>query len=218
MQSELELVLKSLSEVNPTQETLGIAYRGNMFGHDVMVSKCGIGKVNGAVGAMDLIASFVPDLVINTGVAGGTGAGAEIGDVILASGIAYHDTWCGPGTSRGAIQGMPDIFVPTYDVTALAAKMGVKTGLVASGDIFVSEMDDFNRAMKVRPEARAIDMESGAIAQVCYMRGVPFLCLRIVSDTPGTGENAAQYVSFWEHAPVAIFGKLTVLLEYLSKD
>lgn len=58
-------------------------------------------------------------------------------------------------------------------------------------------------------------MESGAIAQVCYLRGVPFLCLRVISDTLGTGENAAQYESFWEDAPRSVFGKLRLLIEKL---
>lgn len=215
MQSELALVLEALGNFKECVATVGTVYTGRLFGHDIMVTKCGIGKVNAAVGALDLINCFAPDVVINTGVAGGTGAEAKIGDVILASGVAYHDTWCGPGTERGSVQGLPDIFVPQHDTATLAAEIGAGTGLVASGDIFVSEPDDFRRVMAVRPDAAAIDMESGAIAQVCFLKSVPFLCLRIVSDTPGDGGNEAQYVNFWSEAPRAVFGKLVSLIERL---
>lgn len=213
MQSELDLVLKALSDIEKEDATLGTVYSGRMYGHDVVVTKCGIGKVNAAVGAMDMIAGHKPDLIINTGVAGGTGSDAKIGDVVLASAVAFHDTWCGPGTQRGAVQGLPEFFRPMHDVERLAEAIGAKTGLVASGDIFVSELDDFRRVMAVRPDAAAVDMESGAIAQVCHLKDVPFLCLRIVSDTPGDGSNEEQYVNFWEIAPDAVFSKLSSLLK-----
>ncbi len=215
MQRELDLLLEVLGDVKREATAFDSVYTGLLSGHGVMLRKCGIGKVNAAVGCLDLINAFGPDLVINTGVAGGTGKAAHVLDVVLASGIGYHDTWCGPGTERGAIQGMPDVFRPVHDVNALASRIGVKTGLVASGDIFVSEPDDFRRVMAVRPEASAIDMESGAIAQVCHLRGVPFLCMRVISDTPGSGENAAQYESFWEDAPRCVFEKLKSLMEVL---
>ncbi len=217
MQRELDLVVEALKDVSKVETTLGSVFLGSLYGHEVMVSKCGIGKVNAAVGAMDIINGFKPDLVINTGVAGGTGAGVGIADVVLASGVAYHDTWCGPGTSRGSVQGLPEVFTPGFDPTALASEIGAKTGLVASGDIFVSELDDFHRVMAVQPRAVAIDMESGAIAQVCYLKGVPFLCLRIISDTPGSGTNAEQYLTFWDDAPVEVFTKLKALIASLPK-
>lgn len=218
MQRELDLVIGALDDIKSEVSTLGTVYRGVLYGHEVMVSKCGIGKVNAAVGAMDIINVFGPDIVINTGVAGGTGSGIGIADVVLASGVAYHDTWCGPGTARGMVQGLPEVFTSAYDIPAMAERIGAKTGLVASGDIFVSEEDDFRRVMSVQPEAVAIDMESGAIAQVCHLKSIPFLCLRIISDTPGDGSNADQYVSFWEDAPVEVFGKLKALIRVLGED
>ena len=47
----------------------------------------------------------------------------------------------------------------------------------------------------------AVDMETAAIAQVCHMYRVPFLSLRIISDTPGIGNHQQQYESFWDEAP-----------------
>ena len=40
-------------------------------------------------------------------------------------------------------------------------------------------------------------MESAAIAQTCYLYGVPFLSFRIISDTPGVDNHWQQYTDFW---------------------
>ena len=44
---------------------------------------------------------------------------------------------------------------------------------------------------------RQVDMESAAIAQTCYLYGIPFLSFRIVSDTPGVEDHSSQYADFW---------------------
>ena len=48
------------------------------------------------------------------------------------------------------------------------------------------------------PEAKAVDMESCAIAQTCYIHNVPFISFRIISDIPLRDTNASQYHNFWE--------------------
>ena len=65
---------------------------------------------------------------------------------------------------------------------------------------------------KVEGDAVAVDMESAALAQVCYMYRVPFLSLRVISDTPGVANHAAQYENFWETAGEESFKVLQKLL------
>ena len=43
-----------------------------------------------------------------------------------------------------------------------------------------------------------MDMESAAIAQVCYLRSVPFVSFRVISDTPGSDGHQQQYDGFWD--------------------
>lgn len=192
-------------------------HTGRLGRHEVVIVKCGIGKVNAAIRTLTLIENFHPALIVNTGVAGGTGHGAGILDVVLASEIAYHDVWCGPGTEPGQAAGCPPTFTSPLDDEAVESlNLGpVKRGLVASGDIFVSHPEDVERILELYPEAIAVDMESGAIAQVCHIKNVPFICLRVISDTPGAADNIAQYENFWEDAPRHTFDTLSTLLSAL---
>lgn len=47
------------------------------------------------------------------------------------------------------------------------------------------------------PEAKAVDMESCAIAQACYINRVPFISFRVISDIPLRDTDASQYHDFW---------------------
>ena len=67
----------------------------------------------------------------------------------------------------------------------------IKIGSIATGDIFCTEswMKDKIRA---KFNADVVDMECGAIAQVCYLDNMPFIAIRAISDTPN-GENARTF-------------------------
>lgn len=215
MDKELQLLLPMLKDCRATED--GKYYTGTLAGHDIVATKCGIGKVNAALGATALIDVYAPDMVINTGVAGGTGATAnpaKVLDVVLASEVAYHDVWCGPGTEPGTAANCPARFTcPLSDDIRLA--LGAREGLLASGDIFVDRREDLDRILSLYPDALAVDMESAAIAHACHLRNTPFVCLRVISDTPGEGGNAAAYNDFWTAAPEATFHTLERLLELL---
>lgn len=213
MSKELALITPLLSDHSTLTVNGFVFHTGRLSGRDVVVMECGIGKVNAAVGALTLIENFHPALVINTGVAGGTGA-TRVLDLILASGVAYHDVWCGPGTEPGQAAGCPRIF-PSPLPDSLAAEIGARSGIIASGDIFVSRPEEVRHILELYPDAVACDMESAAIAQVCYIKAVPFVCIRVVSDTPGTADNIAQYQNFWTEAPERTFAALRSLLPKL---
>ncbi|MDE5661997.1 MAG: 5'-methylthioadenosine/S-adenosylhomocysteine nucleosidase, partial [Muribaculaceae bacterium] len=134
--------------------------------------------------------------------------------IVLASEIAYHDVWCGPGTTPGQAAGCPARFACPLPSDVRAA-LGAKEGLIASGDIFVDSPEVLAHIIGLYPDAKAVDMESGAIAQVCHIKSVPFVCVRVISDTPGDGGNAAAYESFWNDAPKRTFDEVEKLLSLL---
>ena len=216
MDKELQLLLPSISGICEETADGYTYYTGTVEGRNVCVTKCGIGKVNAAIGTLALINRFKPDLVINTGVAGGAGGGASVLDVVVADRIAYHDVWCGPGTVWGEASGCPRFFRAPEGTSDLARQLGAKCGLIASGDIFVSREEDVRHILSLYPATKAVDMESGAIAQVCYMRGVPMYCVRVLSDTPGSGDNIAMYENFWNDAPHHTFEAVRRLIHLIA--
>lgn len=218
MDKELSLLLPML-EGHETKEGLGFYFHVGTIGrHEVVIMECGIGKVNAAISTMTLLESQKPDLVINTGVAGGADKSVNVMDVVVADAIAYHDVWCGPGTDYGQAAGMPLYFSPDARITGLLSYSGaIKKGLICSGDKFIDKMGSVDKIKKHFPEALAVDMESAAIAHVCHKMGVPMFCMRIISDSPGASHNnSQQYEDFWSEAPEQTFEIVRQLLESIK--
>ena len=174
-------------------------------GSDVMVQKCGIGKVNAALGAQKMINEFHPDVIISSGCAGGNGDDVEIQDVVVSAQLAYHDVYCGTAidntTQYGQVQGMPVSFEPApwllQKAVSLDCGVKVHAGLIVTGDWFVDSRDKMREIVGKFPEAKAVDMESCAIAQTCYINKVDFISFRVISDIPLRDTDASQYHDFW---------------------
>ena len=207
MHKELELLLPLLQ--NSEESRMGGCefHRGKVGRHDVIAMQCGIGKVNAAIGTLTLVNSFLPDFVINSGVAGGADQFISVMDVVAGARVAYHDVWCGPESELGQVQGLPLYFEGAKRLLDLVPnREGIHKGLICSGDQFIDTLDAVSRIKGNFPEALAVDMESGAIAQVCHLNKVPFLALRVISDSPGAShDNTRQYLDFWNDAPQETF-------------
>ena len=173
---------------------------------DVLVQKCGIGKVNAALGAQRMINEFHPDCIISSGCAGGNGDDVNIQDVVVSSELCYHDVYCGTAidntTIYGQVQGLPARYQadPHLLAKANALDCGVKIhpGLIVTGDWFVDSKDKMRDIIGHFPDAKAVDMESCAIAQTCYINKVPCISFRVISDMPLHDTDASQYHNFWD--------------------
>ena len=213
MSKELALLLPLLENHSIVSINDYTFHLGHIADREIVACQSGIGKVNAAIATLTVIENFHPSLVINTGVAGGCGRARNL-DVVIPARNAYHDVWCGPDTIPGQAANCP----PTFDCPLpadLVDSLGVKRGLVASGDVFISRPDEVERIVKMYPDCVAVDMESAAIAHTCHLKNVPFVAIRVVSDTPGSGDNIAQYESFWSDAPARTFHTLQSLLPLL---
>lgn len=142
------------------------------------------------------------------GVAGVGSGGVRVGDVVVAHSFVQHDMDASPlfprfevplygracfGTDAGLSAQLADaarrvladprqaLGQQAVDEFALYAPQ-VHTGLVASGDRFVSSSSDGDRLRTALPEALAVEMEGAAIAQVCHDYGLPFAAMRTISD------------------------------------
>ena len=181
--------------------TPGGELRGNVGANEVLLSRCGIGKVNAAVGAYRIIRDFGPDCVVSTGCAGGAAGHVEVMDAVVSKEVVYHDVWCGDGNEYGQVQGLPARFSgdPVLYAHALSLNTATKIhgGLICSGDRFITDPEEAAEILRKFPEGLAVDMESAAIAQVCCLERVPFLSFRVISDTPGAENRYQQYNDFW---------------------
>ena len=173
----------------------------------VIVQKCGIGKVNAALGAAEMIAQYKPDVIISSGCAGGNGDDVQVQDVVVSTELAYHDVYCGTAIGHsvyGQVQGLPERFKAdpmmldkASHLSPLTSQLSIHPGLIVTGDWFVDSKQKMREIIGHFPEAKAVDMESAAIAQTCYLRHVPFISFRVISDIPLRDTDASQYHDFW---------------------
>ncbi len=218
MGSEFQLV-ESLFESEEEEKAGAYRFvRGKIGSKEAVLMQAGIGKVCAAVGAVEMIGRFRPECILNTGVAGGIDEKLRVMDIVVGGEVAYHDVWCGEGNEIGQVQGMPSRYPGAENL--LQAVRSVKTdvalweGLICSGDRFITERSALEGIKRDFPEGLAVDMESGAIAQVCHIYGVPFLSCRIISDTPGIVKNhALPSPPFWPLAPAKSFEVLKQMIE-----
>ena len=82
----------------------------------------------------------------------------------------------------------------------------IHAGLICTGDQFVTDHATLSRIKQQFPDGLAVDMESAAIAQVCYLQGIPFVSFRVISDTPGADGHQQQYENFWQEMADRSFG------------
>lgn len=201
MSSEQKQLANQLE--NPTERKEGpFTYtEGTIKNNTIILMQCGIGKVNAAAGAVEMIRNFAPDCIISTGVAGGIDSYLNVMDVVVSSRIVYHDVWCGEGNAYGQIQGLPLYFTGNETLYQCAISLDTETaihgGLICSGDKFITDRQELETIKANFPEGLAVDMESASIAQVCHLYEVPFISFRIISDTPGAEKHLEQYKNFW---------------------
>lgn len=165
---------------------------------DLIVARCGIGKVNAAICTQTLILKFAPNQIINIGVSGGT-EDMQIGDIGVATGLIQHDMDTSPvGDPVGFISGIDLIEIPAskivMDTLLAAAKqagMYAKESIFATGDQFATR--EKIKQIKDQFNANIVDMEGAAIAQACYKSNIDFGAIRVVSDN---GHAQAEYEKF----------------------
>lgn len=177
---------------------------GTLDGKNVVIAQCGMGKVNAGICANTMINQFHATRIINTGVAGSL-AEVGIGDIVISTAGCQHDFDVSPiGFQRAEIPytGLKEF--PADSKLIADAERALATcapgtnfvkGLICSGDQFIDSASKKNAILEVFPDGICCEMEGGAVAQTCYLNGVPFVIIRAISDNPdGTGTD--DYAEF----------------------
>ncbi|EOD6737543.1 5'-methylthioadenosine/S-adenosylhomocysteine nucleosidase [Cronobacter sakazakii] len=192
------------------RQTLNIAgceiYTGTLNGMDVALLKSGIGKVSAAMGATLLLEHCKPEVIINTGSAGGLAPSLKVGDIVVSDEVRYHDADVTAfGYEYGQMAGCPAAFKADEKLIAAAQETIEKLnlhavrGLVVSGDAFINGSVNLAKIRHNFPQAIAVEMEATAIGHVCHNFGVPFVIVRAISDVA----DQQSHLSFEEFLAVA---------------
>ena len=193
MQSEVEALFEQMTSKEKIDINNLTFYKGKLFDKDVVIVKCGIGKVNAALCTQLLILKFGVSKVINTGIAGAVGSGLKIYDFVVSDAAVYHDFDVEFfGYKLGQVPGMPEKFeadkaladaaVAAFAKSELNGSHKVVRGLIASGDQFISGGEK-KQFIVSHFEPQCVEMEGCAIAHTCFANSVPFVIIRCMSDT-----------------------------------
>lgn len=213
----------------PTQ-----VWTGRRDGARVALALCGIGKVNAAAAATLLLSAYGAETLIFSGVAGGLHPELEVGTVLLADRLAIHDYgYVADGrfvpTESGVIPiGAPTLAEPPPVAREVAARLQrladavadqlphpVRLGAVVTADYFLN-CAATRQQLRDTFGADAIDMESGAVAQVAAAWGVPLHVIRTLSDLAGEDSHVTypQMVEMAaEASAICVPALLTILAE-----
>ena len=164
-------------------------YTGQLNGTEVALLKSGIGKVAAALGATLLLEHCKPDVIINTGSAGGLAPTLKVGDIVVSDEARYHDADVTAfGYEYGQLPGCPagfkadDKLIAAAEACIAELNLNAVRGLIVSGDAFIN-----------------VEMEATAIAHVCHNFNVPFVVVRAISDVA----DQQSHLSFDEFLAVA---------------
>lgn len=224
MEEEVELLRASLDQVE-TQVIANSEFTSGLYkGQEVVLLKSGIGKVNAALSTTLLLHHFKPDVVINTGSAGGFDAELEVGAIVISDEVRHHDVDVTIfGYEMGQVPQMPAAFLSDKALIDLAIEAVTElgehpyaVGLIATGDSFMNNPERVANVREAFPSMKASEMEAAAVAQVCHQFDVPFVVIRALSDIAGKESN----ISFEEFLPVAAKHSTEIVhnvIERLSK-
>ena len=205
MAEEMERYLDTCT-VDATRERAGLQlHEARYSGHDLVLVKSGVGKVNAALCTQLLIDHYAPDAIVCTGSAGALHDGLAIGDIVVAEDCVQHDLHVEfLGLERGAI---PFSDLRFFEAAAPLVRRAravsleghtVRTGRVCTGDAFVQD-ETARRQIHEALGGDCVEMEGAAVGQVCTLNAVPFLLVRAISDR-ADGSSDVDFPAFLEEA------------------
>ncbi|MEV9639205.1 5'-methylthioadenosine/S-adenosylhomocysteine nucleosidase [Mammaliicoccus sciuri] len=221
MEEEVEILRREIGIGKITTIANCEFIEGKVGKHEVIVTKSGIGKVNAAMATTILLQNYKPDIVLNTGSAGGTHPDLEVGTIVISDYVLHHDVDVTAfGYELGQVPQLPATFPSDMELINLAKETVTEldtykhaVGTIASADVFMSDADRVLSVKEKFPRVIAVEMEAAAVAQVCYQFNTKFVVIRALSDIAGKESS----ISFDEFLPLAAKHSSQIVLRVISK-
>ncbi|WP_440162560.1 5'-methylthioadenosine/S-adenosylhomocysteine nucleosidase [Actinobacillus pleuropneumoniae] len=219
MAQEVEILRNLMVEAKVIEIAGCKIYDGKINNTQVALLQSGIGKVAAAVGTALLLELTKPDVIINTGSAGGLDANLNVGDIVISTEVRHHDADVTAfGYEKGQLPANPAAFLPNEQLVSVALKetqtagFNAVSGLICSGDVFVNGAEKIAQIRQDFPNVAAVEMEAAAIAQVCHAFNVPFVVVRAISDVA----DKESHLSFDEFLLLAAKNSSEIVVAMLN--
>lgn len=208
MPEEIDALLARFDRRGVRERAGRVFHSGRLNGREVVIVFSRWGKVASASTVTELILEHDVGAVVFFGIAGGL-SGVSRGDVVVATALVQHDLDASPffpplhvpmlgiaelpvdeGMSKALAAAAERFVVDRLRADAPGhllqqAALGeprVRRGVIASGDQVIFSRRTRDMVCARVPRALCVEMEGAAVAQVCHEHGVPFACVRTISD------------------------------------
>ncbi len=189
MDIEINTLKAEMSDVETIQKYRTTYYKGTLSGKNIVLFKCGIGKVNASIATTVALENFNIKNIVFTGVAGSLSNDLNIGDVVISDALVYHD-FIIPDPSEDNIKecfmypNKADGGLVEQTKSAAISVMEankVHIGTIATGDEFITDKAKLKH-ISDKFHAMATEMEGASVAQVASIFEKPFVVIRSISD------------------------------------
>lgn len=199
MEPEIQFTISALEDKKEHLISNITFYEGTIGNHKVIVSLSGIGKVNSAINTTLLINNFKPDVIINSGIAGGSKELSTF-DFVIADKLTYSDFDCQVFNYEfGQVPQMPLYYFSDsklkekLEAYLTSKNISFKKSIVLTADSFRLSASEIKNNVST---SFATEMEGTSIAQTCYKLNTPFLSFRIISDILDSENHIEEYNEF----------------------
>lgn len=207
MEQEVAILREQLNNRQTEVHGPCIIYTGLIEQHEIILVQSGVGKTAAAMATTLLLDNHHPDIVLNTGSAGGFASDLNVGDLVISNQVRHHDvdlTAFGFEIGQGfgfpaAFDSNPALIERAQRAASLQPELQSKVGLICSGDSFMACPEKVSLTRQHFTNMIAVEMEAAAIAQVCAQFDTPFVVVRALSDIAGK-ESHLSFESFLAQA------------------
>ncbi len=205
MDSELEPLIEAVGHPAPRVIDGFSFWEGEIEGSPVVVSRTEVGMVNAAVATTLLVREFAPQVILNQGTAGAADPALRVGDIVIGTASTPFGSFRTPPRKRGE-----GVDLASWEILPRLLRVGEERvrftrfeadpglvaaalatpyeggrlveGVVGSADEWNRELDKLLWAQKTFGIASE-DMESASAHQVAQIYRIPFLAVRIISNS-----------------------------------